>query len=120
MLAKLPRISLSVPAAEVDGAAGDGGAERDGVGAGAAGEGLDVGDGGRVGALPRVSVSVPAPRSIDAGGDGGAQGDGVGAGAAGDGLDVGDRAGVGDVGEGQLVGAGAEIDASCRSASCRA
>ena len=60
--------------------------------------------------LPKVSVSLPAPRSMEALAAAALEGDGVGAGAADDGLDVGGRDGVGAVGEGQLVAAGAEID----------
>ena len=37
-------------------------AERDGVGIGAAGDGLDVGDGGGVGEVAEGQLSVPAPR----------------------------------------------------------
>ena len=84
--------------------------ERDGVGAGAAGDGLDVGDGGGVGEAAegeRVAAGAEVDRGV---GDGGAEGDGVGAGAAGDGLDVGDGGGVGAVGEGEGVAAGAEVD----------
>ena len=55
--------------AEIDAAAGERRAQRDGVGAGAAGERLDVGDGGVLAKLPKGQVSVPAPRSIDAVGD---------------------------------------------------
>ena len=57
---------LVVARAEIDRGVGDRGGEGDGVVAGAAGDGLDVGDGGGVGAVPRVRVSVPAPRSIGA------------------------------------------------------
>ena len=84
-------------------------AEGDGVVAGAAGEGLDVGDGGGVGEVPRVRVSLPAPRSTEPL-ETRCEGDGVGAGAADQGLDVGDGAGVAGGGEGELVGAGAEVD----------
>ncbi len=53
-----------VACAEIDGAAGDGGAEKDGVGAGAADQGLNVGHGAGV-ATPAASVSLlaPVPRS---------------------------------------------------------
>ena len=53
---------------------------------------------------------MPAPRSMLPLAMRGAERDGVGAGAAGDGLGVVDRAGVGDIGQGELVGAGAEVD----------
>ena len=59
-------------------------AECDGVGAGAAGDGLDVGDGGGVGEVAE-GQRVVAGAEIDGGRDhGGAQRDGVGAGAAGE------------------------------------
>ena len=64
--------------------------------------------------LPRVRVSVPAPRSMEPLVRAVASVIGVGAGAADQGLDVGDGAGVGDGGEGELVGAGAEVDRHAR------
>ena len=61
--------------------------------------------------LARVSL-LAAGAEVDrhGGGQRAAQGDGVGAGAAGDGLGVGDGRGVGEGAEGQHVGAGAEVD----------
>ncbi len=56
-------------------------------------------------------LSVPAPRSMEALASCGGEGDGVVARAADQGLDVGQRAGVEEVAERQLVGAGAQIDA---------
>ena len=83
---------------------GQRGAERDGVGAGAAGDGLDIGDGGGVGEVAE-GQRVVAGAQVDGGaGRGGTQGDSVGAGAANDGLDIGCGEGVGAVGEGELVG----------------
>ena len=76
--------------AEIDRAGGDGGAERDRVGTGAAGDGLDVGDGGGVGEVAERELSVPAPRSMVPPVTWRGERDGVGAGAAGEGLDVGD------------------------------
>ena len=82
---------------------GQRGAQRDGVVAGAAGDGLGVRDGGGVGEVAE-GQRVAAGAEVDAGvAGGGAQGDGVGAGAADQCVDVLDRAGVGDVGQGQLL-----------------
>ena len=62
------RARLSLPAPRLIVPAASAVAERDDVVLRAAGDGLDVGHGQRVGAADdRVSASVPAPRSIDAG-----------------------------------------------------
>ena len=88
--------------AEIDDAVIDRSRNGDGVGAGAAGDGLDVGDGAGVGDVGRASgVSSPAPRSSVMPVERRGQGDGVGAGAAGERLDIGDGGRVGEVAEGQ-------------------
>ncbi len=97
--------------AEVDRAVGDGGAEGDGVVAGAADEGLNVAD--RAGiwhGRQRELVGAAAEIDRHRGGQRATKGDGVVAGAAGDGLGVGHRGAVGEVAEGERVAAGAEVD----------
>ncbi len=62
-------------------------------------------------ALPSVSLLVPVPSTTRHGrGQRSIQRDGVAAGAANEALEVGDGGGICAVGEGQGVGAGAEID----------
>ena len=77
--------------------------------AGAADDGLDIGDRCGVGEVAE-GERVPAAAEVDAGiARDGIEGDRVGAGAADQRVDVADRAGVGEVAEGQLVGAGPRI-----------
>ena len=72
---------------------------------------------GAVGESEGVAAGAEIDRAV---GDGGAEGDGVRAGAADQGLNVADGAGVAAGGQGELVGAGAEVDATSRwSARCR-
>src|SRR6185295_16813782 len=73
---------------EVDAAAPDG-AELDGVRAGAAGDGLDVGNCHAVGAVEQCQA-VAAGAEVDGGGHGCTERDGVVLAAAGDGFDGGD------------------------------
>ena len=65
VLAKLPKVSVSLPAPRSMLALLGGGAQGDGVGAGAADQRADVAYRAGVGAVGRVSVLVPLPRSTD-------------------------------------------------------
>ena len=119
VLAKLPKVSVSLPAPRSIEPLATAAREGDGVGAGAADDGLDVGDRDGVGAVCQRELVAAGAEVDGAAGDAGGEGDGVGAGAADEGLDVGDRAGVGGARQGQLVGAGAEVDRHARrSARC--
>ena len=61
-----PKVSVVVAGAEIDGGAGDGAVEDDGIVAGGAGDGLDVGDGdGGTGGVEDQSVGAGA--EIDGG-----------------------------------------------------
>ena len=110
-LAKLPRMSLSAPAPRSM-AALTAAAPRVTVSAPVPPVMLSI--------LLRVAVLVPSAQPSACRcrrrdrrtrrGEQAAEGDGVGEGPAGDGLDIGHGRGVGEGGEGQLVGAGAEVD----------
>ena len=115
VLAAFARVSALLPVPRsTDMAGGQCGGERDGVVAGAAGDGLGVGDGGGVGEVAE-GEGIAAGAEIDAGlGGAGTEGDGVRAGAADQRADVLDGAGVGDVGEGQLAGGRSRGRRPCR------